>query len=252
MLVLRLNYGDNSIAVLQYIKQQIAQGKLDTALPIYSVYVKTSWEAKGWLDRVKQVEEYTKKIGFIPVSLIAKNPFPDLVREKNSFPTTKFQWCSGILKGLPFLDWLDTIDTKCQATIVLPKQEALTRGRVIPEYIAECEYHGERRIWHPLAKLSIAARDKLVKEAGFNLLGHRSLECQPCVNSNNFDLNNLALADINKVKVLEQELKQSMFAFSQGIEHKIKILPTDGKPKQEKTYMDAFYQGCGERFGCGM
>jgi 3'-phosphoadenosine 5'-phosphosulfate sulfotransferase (PAPS reductase)/FAD synthetase len=98
------NYGNDAIALLQW----AADAKL---APVYVIYVETNWHAPEWPARVAAGETYARSLDFQIVHLVPPLQFPDLITEKNSFPTPKFAWCAGILKGLPILEWLDTHDS---------------------------------------------------------------------------------------------------------------------------------------------
>ncbi len=116
-------------------------------------------------------------------------------------------------------------------------------------------------------------------------MNHRSLECDPCVNSNLSDLNSLTEFDIRKVQELEAAIQASMFtdikAFISKDERTLREEKfedsSDNKQQQklnsigirklielakemdqkildniDKNYLDLFYRGCGNHFGCGL
>jgi hypothetical protein len=236
-LILRVNYSDESIALIQQIYEE--QGKLaPTYRTIYVIYINTGWAADHWHRRVEQGEALARSYQFTPVQLTAKATFPDLVQERQNFPSRKFQWCAGFLKGLPFLEWLDEHDPSAQFCIALPKRAALYR-QPLPEYIEECPYHGDRKIWHPLVNISDEQRDQLVQRAGFVASPGRSLECDPCVNSTPSEQQKLSENDRTKLADLEQQVGKVMFTqrLSQS---------------NEKARMQSFSMGCGDPFGCGL
>lgn len=122
------------------------------------------------------------------------------------------QFCTIHLKGIPFLEWIDEQDPERKFVICVAKRRAESRDRAnIPEYIEKSEYHGERKVWHPLYAQSNAERDALIERAGFKILPHRSRECSPCINANRRDLQMLPAEDIEKVHALETKLEQTMF-----------------------------------------
>lgn len=235
-LVIRSNYGDDSIALIEALyTQEIA---LSPKQEVYVVYIDTHWAASTWPQRVRAGEDYVKKCGFKVVHLESKATFANLVQDRKSFPTPKYQWCAGFLKGLPLIEWLDEHDPACEWVVVLPKRQSLYRTPLTALKKA-CSYHGERAVWHPMLTFSDEKRNQLVQQAGFACLGHRSLECDPCVNSTLDDLNRLSKEDSTKLKMLEIRVNKPMFPHGPALTKK-------------STAMDAFTMGCGDPFACGL
>lgn len=232
------NYGKPTIAVIQW----AFEAKLHD---VTVVSVDTGWQAEGWLDQVKLAESYVKQCDFSAIRLISKPSFQNLMEDRGNFPSTKFQWCAGFLKGLPLLDWLDTHDTSGEATIILGKRRLDSRLNFnLPEFINESEHYGDRRVWYPLFQHSDEQYHALLKNSGLPLLTTRSLECDPCVNSFGNDLARLADNDIIKTQVLEKKLSQQLF--TSPIAEMVKQARTS---KQKSDVM--FDMGCGSPFGCG-
>ncbi len=256
--MIRSNYGDDSIALVQWVFEA---GLSALAQDIRVVYIETGWEAEAWHHRIELGEAHAKSCGFKVEKIQAQIPFNEAVKGRNSFPSSKFQWCSGLIKGLPFLDWLDGLDLRAQAIIAIAKRKAALPSKhpasiqMIP-WVESCEFHQGRSVWHPLIDVSEVDRDALISRAGFLPLGHRSLECDPCVNSTLYDLSKLnqSRADIKKIEALEEELGQSFF--SKRIQEVLKIslrwISRKSKPANSKDYLAKFYRGCGNHFGCGL
>lgn len=244
-LVIRSNYGDDSIALIEFIRQKQADNP--SFKEIYVVYINTGWAAAGWEQRVQQGEAFVQSCGFKPIQLTPKATFAAIVRERKSFPSKKFQWCAGFLKGLPLLEWLDENDLQVQWRIALAKRQALYR-QPLTETIEACSYHGERTVWHPILSLADSARDHLLQQAGFSPLHHRSLECQPCVNSRREELISLSPADKAKSLQLEQALQKPLFPQWGALDKMVGY--RSGSSSAHR--MDAFSMGCGDPFGCGL
>lgn len=225
-LIARTNYGDDSIAMIQWAYEA---GLANLTV----VYIETGWQAASWEKRVQQGEAHARSCGYKTLRLLSKISFREAVLERGSFPSHQFQWCAGWLKGLPFLDWLDTEDIKCRSIVMIAKRGIASEQ--VPQFIENCEYHNDRTVWHPLWDVDENARDALLHRAGFTPLRHRSLECEPCVNSCRADLTRLSKQDKNKLLKLEKQLGKKMFTEMPELE----------------TGMDLFYKGCGNRFGCG-
>lgn len=205
MNVISSSYGNDSVAMIQWAREQ---GLSDVSV----VFVDTGWAAPGWLERVSRMEAWVTSIGFTVVHVASAVSFEDLMLRKKGFPSQRFQWCSGILKGLPFLTWIDEVDTASTATIMIGKRREESQERAnTPEFIEASEYHGRRRVWHPLYLHTDAMRDELLARAGFEPLPHRSKECSPCINANRSDLRQLTEEDIQRVEDLETKVGKTMF-----------------------------------------
>lgn len=205
MNILSASYGNDSVALIQWAAEQQTPDVTVT-------YIDTGWAAAGWMGRVEKCEAWVTSLGFTPVRLKAEMGFEELMRHKKGFPNQRYQWCSGLLKGLPFLKWVDEFDPECKATVLIGKRREESRERAdTPEFIDASEYHGGRRVWHPLYLHTESMRDALLRRAGFEPLPHRSQECAPCVNANRNDFKVLTDNDIERVKALEAEVGKTMF-----------------------------------------
>jgi 3'-phosphoadenosine 5'-phosphosulfate sulfotransferase (PAPS reductase)/FAD synthetase len=233
-LIIRTNYGDESIALVQWAYEAKWEG-------VVVVYVSTGWEASCWEARILAGEDHVRRCGYELKHLKPTMGFQDYVRGRGAFPSAKFQWCAGFLKALPFLDWLESWDKKGEAIVLLAKRKSAALAQLnMPEWIESCEYHNERSVWHPLINLETRDRDALLASAGFSPLNHRSLECEPCVNSSASDIKRISAEDKLKLKNFETEMGCSFFTepLLRGEEY--------------QHYLDLFYRGCGNRFGCGL
>jgi 3'-phosphoadenosine 5'-phosphosulfate sulfotransferase (PAPS reductase)/FAD synthetase len=248
------NYGNETIALIQW----AAEAGLDE---LTVVSIDTGWAAGEWPARVHQGEQLAKSLGFKVVRLKPKADFARQTKEHQGFPSPKFQWCSGFLKGLTLVDWLDSCDPGCEATVLLGRRRVMSRAQAkLPEFVSASEHYGERKVWHPLYDYSDAQCHGLVERAGMAVLTHRSLECDPCINNNFADFIRLGALEIERTRGLEQELQQPMFApESYGDQHGIEQVVHWVK-KQKKSVTLARHEalngvgdmGCGSPFGCGL
>lgn len=222
--VIRANCSDESIALIEYMDQLKLTGTV--------VYIDTGWAAKGWDRRVQATKEWVLTKGFSFVALKSPMTFSELVRDRKAFPSRKFQWCAGLLKGIPLLQWLDEQDPSCETVVCIAKRQARMR-EPLPEFIEECEYHGDRRVWHPLWQTTDETLQGLLAFVPLAPHARRSLECDPCVNSSPFDLTGLQAEDFAKTLALEQEIKASL-VYPACFDHNL------------------FSLGCGDPFGCGL
>lgn len=247
--VISASYGNDSMALMKWAHEHGLRG-------VTVVYCDTGWAAPNWELRIAEGEALALRLGYTTVQLKSMG-MEALVRMKKGFPGNGQQFCTAWLKGLPFLNWIDEADPKRTAVVMIGKRRAESENRKdTPEWVEQSEYHGDRKIWHPLYMHSHAQRDELLARAGVRKLPHRSDECSPCVNANRDDLRRLSAQQIRKTDVLEQETGQPMFrtakhAGARGIEQVIqwaKYSPGQYKPGQE----DLFVVDCGSPFGCGL
>lgn len=250
-LVLRLNYSAESMALLA----ALSEAQPVQCRDIFVVYVETGWASASWDEYVRRGEAFAKACGFTPVRINAPATFQALAEDRQGFPTPKFQWCAGILKGVPFLNWLDEYDLGAEWIIALPKRQALTRVQ-IPNTIEECPYHGDRRIIHPILDLTDAARDALLAKHQLINWPRRSLECEPCVNLQTHELAVISEADLKKTEKLEMEIGTSFFPPTRfGGQPNIakQVYWARQQTNDSKTLLgDGFSRGCGDSFGCGL
>lgn len=237
---------------------------------VHVVYCDTGWAAPGWAHRVQLGEDFARSLGFAPQT-VSGMTMAELVRMKDGFPGNGQQFCTGFLKGLPFLKWIDEIDPYCAATVMIGKRRAESKKRAnTPEFTYWSEYHGERTVWHPLYLHSDADRNALLARYGvcvlpqelvgksfdehdrIYVLPHRSMECSPCVNANRGDFMMLTPNCVQKVSSLEVEIGRPMFRpkrFNAVGIHGVMMWAKFGKNNAQNVEDDS---GCDALFGCGL
>lgn len=246
------NYGNDSIALLQWARE----AKL---ADVFVVSVDTGWAAPQWPARVAQCHTWLQQCGFTPIQLKPAMDFAELMHARGEFPTPQFQWCANYLKALPILDWLDDVaDPRGEAIIMLATQPNRSLpSKPVMEWLEASEHFGARRLWQPLYQHTLTQRNRLIEQAGFTVLPHRSLECDPCVNSDTNDVLRLADSVLERTAALEHQLSQPMldsqlYQSQPDLQQAVKQLRQQGKqftPVEQSTLFDA---GCGSPFGCGM
>ena len=246
MNVICSNYSNNSIALIQWAYENALQN-------VHVCYVDTGWSGKGWLEYVEKGEQFAKQKGFEVVRLTSRSLFEDLMEIKGGFPSQKYQWCALHLKGIPFLQWIDKIDPENKATILMARRASETGfEKPVAELVENSEYHGDRKVWHPLYGCSDTERNELLERVGFKPLAHRSLECNPCINSSIAELRALPEEDIAKTEALEEDLGAFMYdpercQGAKGIREVVKWAK-DVARDEEWTVQ----YGCSAAFGCGI
>lgn len=247
MNIISSSYGNDSIALIQW--------SFENKIKSTVVYIDTGWSGGKWAVRVSQGEQFAKACGFNAVRITPEIQFEELIKSKSGFPNQRFQWCSGLLKGIPFLNWIDEIDKDCKAVVMVGKRRVESQGRKdTTEFIGESDYHGGRKLWHPLYAHGDEERDALLYRAGFDVLPHRSMECHPCVNANREDFKLLSPDDIKRVANLEVSVGKNMFrpARHNGAKGIVNVVEWAKRGKYIEGQADLFDVGCGSDFGCGL
>ncbi|MCX7171283.1 MAG: phosphoadenosine phosphosulfate reductase family protein [Proteobacteria bacterium] len=247
--VISASYGNDSMAMMQWAHEHGLQN-------VTVAYCDTGWASPWWRDcRVSDGEAVAARLGFAVVRIPSMG-MEALVKMKKGFPYHGAQFCTAWLKGLPFLTWIDDADPKCNAVVMIGKRRDESEGRKnTPEWVESSEYHGGRKVWHPLYLHSDDDRDALLLRAGIEKLPHRSDECSPCVNANRSDLRRVSGYQVSRIAALELATGQPMFraekhAGAQGIREVVtwaRYSPGQYNEKME----DLFITGCGSPFGCG-
>lgn len=238
------NYGNNTIAVMQWVYNENLKD-------VIVVHVETGSAVSVWQQRVEQGQRLAQKYLFKVHTLTADRSFSDLVKDRRSFPSVKYQWCPTFLKALPLLTWLDQIDERAEAVIILGSRRADSRARLqLPSVVAESEYYNDRKVWYPLCHHSDLARNELIDQAGFEVLNHRSLECDPCIHNQKNDFVRLEQETIRRVLWLEEEVNEPMFhaRFPDQNITQVVALAHEHADLDEVTDFDF---GCGSHYACG-
>lgn len=242
------NYGDGTIALIQWAHENKVQN-------VTVCHMETGFAAadESWQQRVQQGIALAQAYGFSTQTLKSVMTWSELALKRREFSSAQSPTCAGWLKGLAFLEWLDEVDSACQATIVLPKHVTEDRGDVVlQEWEKHSPHFGERRVWQPLYDLVDDHFYDLIRRGGFKPLYHRSLECAPCVHSKPADLSRLNEVDQKKVAELEDALARPLFAPSahggaQGIRAVVEWARNQPQDKDKAQYS----LGCGTPFACG-
>lgn len=225
------------------------QWALQQGLPsITVVSVDTGWAGEGWLAHVERAERWVREQGYATVRLLASPDFETLMQRRQDFPSTKFQWCANVLKGATILQWLDKVDPALEYQILLGHRRASARSKQnLPEKIEQCDKFGDRTVIYPLVNFSTEARDALIKQTNFPILSHRSLECDPCVNSTLVELKQLPATTYSRLVSLETKIGKKLFDFS---EKNTTALDTTFITDHELDVLENM--GCGDYYGCGI
>lgn len=247
MYVIFGNGGDNTAALIQWAYEQ----KLTN---VYVINIDTGWAHELWYQRIAAVKALAVNYGMNARTLVSKLTFPQLILDRQQFPSKKFQWCVSFLKALPLLTWLDEIDPTAQAIILLGSRRADSRIRLNLAYTIESsEFYGGRKVCYPLCDYNDSQRDELIHRSGLAKLNHRSLECEPCIYSTCSEISKLSLQKITIIKDIENTINSSFFNpadfnGASGIEDIVQIANHDN---QIEKGLEVFDLGCGSHYVCG-
>lgn len=218
------NYGKNTLALIQWAFEHSIQ-------PVTVIDIDTGWMGEGWSTHVEKARSYVRQLEFSAITLSPRQTFPEQIIDRGHFPSQKFQWCAGFLKGLPILEWLDHEDPAGVATIMIGSRRRDSRARAeLPEYINESEYFGDRKVWYPLFQHSDLERDELLSKTGFLDLPSRTRECQPCLHGGK---ECLSPNEKDRLQALEMKIGRTF------------------ECADKPTSLEQFDMGCGAPYACG-
>ncbi|MDA7742383.1 phosphoadenosine phosphosulfate reductase family protein [Francisellaceae bacterium] len=252
MNVIITNFGDDSIALIQWAYEQ----KLEE---LHILSVDTGWEASTWHQRIQDSAQWVKTLGIKHEHLQPQATFPENVMARQRFPNKKFHWCPSFVKGLAILDWLEMHDESYEATILLANRKDMVPGSLLEEFIEEHEHYDDRKVWHPLYALTEIQRNQLITKTPLAVLNHRSLECQPCIYNSANDFQSLSDEDCERVVKLEDIIKAPMFhpMDHQNAQNVAEIRAQALKEKTDnhhanQDFYKAFASSCSWSYGCGL
>lgn len=191
--------GNDSVALIQW----AINNYLDNIVVAYS---ETQWGSPTWKYRVNSVKDWVMDNGGNFITIESEG-FANLVRRKKAFPANGMGFCSYELKIKPAMIWLDYFDPEkkaiCYTGIMRIESE---KRKNWPEVITSSPNHGGRMLLSPLACMTLEERNELLRDSGFDILPHRSMECSPCINATIRDIQQTHEHDIIKVVNLENEM----------------------------------------------
>lgn len=237
------NFGNDSIGLIQYVHS--------LSLPhVVVVSIDTGFGNPQWDQRVNEAQTWVQSLGLSWLRLKPKLDFEHLIKAQGEFPSTKFQWCATYLKGDTLHDWLTEMDPLKEAVVLLARRRAQSpRFRELAEFVEGSEDFADRKIWHPLYAESNQDLQKRVSVSPFPWVEHRSLECDPCVNSDAADVLRLTPDLVERITRLEKEMHEPFLPHLCHDKPTLaEALPTL-KPAKPKFLFD---MGCGSPYGCGL
>lgn len=203
--IVRCSYGNDSIAMLQLMREHSLKD-------VVVVYSDTGWASVEWADRVRRGEDWVRSLGWIPVRLTSAG-FEHLVYTRTKagmWPNRLAKFCTPELKIRPFLAWVKSADPDYRALVCVGVRRAESKDRAHhPAFMPEKD--DGRHVWHPLIEFSDDDRDGLIHKTPFEVLSHRSDECEVCINANRQDLRRASSRAIDRIEAMEARVGRPMF-----------------------------------------
>lgn len=191
--------GNDSVALIQWARENKLQD-------VHVVFSHTGWAHPDWKNRLEEVENWVKQIGF-KYHETHSIGMRQLVLNHKGWPRQGIQFCTSELKIAPSIKLMTELDLWKEATVLIGvRREESENRKNFPEFTKNSFAHDGRDCWAPLVEYDEAARDELLFHCGFTPLKHRSRECFPCINENRAGLKQLDEATILKVETLEKEM----------------------------------------------
>ena len=199
--------GNDSVALVQtFYEERLADPRLT-----HVVYSNTGWSAWWWPVRMNRFRLWVQGLGF-NFSEIQSEGMEALIRRKKGWPANRPKFCTYELKIKPAMEWLELVDSSKETDCFIGIRRAESKERRSwPRVIERSPSHGGRRLIAPMVEYSEPDRDEVIIRAGWEVLPHRSKECDPCVNANRATFRQLDERDIAKVRQNEQATGRNMF-----------------------------------------
>lgn len=248
------SYGNDSVALIQWAREK---GLKNVAV----VYSDTGWAAEHWPARVDAGEQWAQSLGFSTYRTTAEGGggFLALVDRKSAWPRGgggKYQFCTGTLKELPAVQWLEEHDPDGLAVCMVGIRRVESANRAnFPEWTEESPKHGGRQLWAPLVRHFDLERNDLLKRTPLPWLRGRSQECSPCVNAPRRVLATLPESRIKIIEAKEAEMgtnsrgnpvvmfSPSRYGGAVGIREVVKVVRGAGVSARERDYCDGGWCG---------
>ena len=200
--VLKCSYGNDSIALIQWIHEYDLKHQLGKVVVLYN---DTGWSSAEWPARVLRGESLARSYGFIPERTKSIG-MERLIMDHQTWPDSQMRFCTEDLKIMKTQDWLTQHDPSGLACMVcgVRREESFARSKW-PEWVQSSDKNAGRSDWSPLVLVQVAERDELIRRAGWEPLPHRSRECR-CILAKASDIVSWSEADIAEIEAMEAKL----------------------------------------------
>lgn len=206
--------------------------------------VDTGFASSNWDKYLQKVFLWLNNKNVNYYHLKSENTFQKLVTARKQFPSQKFSWCAGFLKGITLLNKIDELDPDAKATILLSHRKDLSKASILLKNKDEEERYDYRKLIYPLLDKKYNELDSLIKDLPFDPV-QRSCECQPCIHFTKNEFNTISTDDKNKVIQLEQQINNHMFNYSSFDQ-------LDDNFFSKNNIMQELSKTCSWEYSCGL
>lgn len=202
--VVKCSYGNDSIALLQFLHEYDQKHTLGRVAVIYN---DTGFAARWWPARVINGEKLARSFGFTPFQTMSIGMM-ELIIRRNTWPDSQMRFCTYELKIAPTQAWLSIHDPDGLAeTICGVRREESQERKNWPEFVSSERTSEGRAQWSPLVYHDESMRNELITRAGWKVLPSRSRECK-CVLANAGEIKTWGEDDIQDIENMERELRE--------------------------------------------
>lgn len=113
------NYSIHSLALICWAKKNLSDN-------FCVLSVDTGFAAASWNSYLAAVFEWLTRENINYFHLNSENTFQELVLAGKQFPSQKFSWCAGFLKGITLLNKIDELDANSDANILLSHRKDMS------------------------------------------------------------------------------------------------------------------------------
>ncbi|GAB4222453.1 MAG: hypothetical protein Kow0076_3720 [Francisella sp.] len=231
------NYSIHSLALICWARKNLSQN-------FCVLSVDTGFASSNWNSYLAEVFSWLKSQDITYFHLKSENTFQELVLARKQFPSPKFSWCAGFLKGIALLNKIDELDPDGEAAILLSHRKDMSSVAQLLSNLNEEERYDYRSLEYPLLDYSYDDALALVKDLPFKPAEY-SLECFPCIYLNKQQFEMLTKKDIKKVTDLENQINKFMF----------KDMSFDKLTSEffkQSDILEEFSKSCSWEYSCGL
>ncbi|MFQ5647582.1 MAG: phosphoadenosine phosphosulfate reductase family protein [bacterium] len=179
--ILSFSGGKDSTAALIYLIKE-------RRLPLFVVFCDTFNESPETYRYVDYISGLLEEWGYPPViKLAGQYSFYDLAKKKQRFPSIKARFCTGMLKIVPKIRWIQeqNFETDPVITLGIRRDESVNRSKR-HEWEFSCQVYDEL-LWNPLVDWNVKQVFAIHKKYGVEpnpmyKKGFKRVGCFPCVN----------------------------------------------------------------------
>ncbi len=173
------------------------------------IYCDTGWHSHEWPERVSAVRTWAMGLGAVELLVVDSVGMEALVLgDRLIWPNRRISFCTAELKIKPATRALGYIDPQSELTGVIGVRREESANRAShPEHISDSDADGGRDLWAPLVRMTEPERDLAVAAAGWELLTHRSMDCEACHNRGRAGRRLITPGMVGRIRAVEAHLE---------------------------------------------